>query len=71
LNLTYKGEQNNPKRALEGGNWDGWGLERGKGVSGSGLEGDRSDGQKVMRMNVNVQLTGVGVGEEVECISRT
>ena len=45
---------------MEGGNWVGEGLERGMGVSGSGVWMDRRDGQMSMRITENLRLMVVG-----------
>jgi hypothetical protein len=48
---------NNHDRQGEGGNW--MGGERG---TGSGMRGNRREAQTARRMNINMQLQGVGDG---------
>ena len=46
------------------GKWVGEGIRRGMGCSGSGVGTDRMDVQMAMRINGNLKVTGVSVGEE-------
>ena len=50
------------KRQMEGGNFMGEGRGGNGCVSESGVERDRTEGQRTIRMNTNLQLPGVEVG---------
>jgi hypothetical protein len=44
---------------VEEGKWEGEGMGKGMGCSGSCVGKDRRDGKMAMKMNGNLQLTGV------------
>jgi len=57
-------EQISHKWQMERVNWEGEGMSSKIGDSGSGVGRNRRDGQMIMRINWNLQITGVGKRQE-------